>query len=514
MPELEINFAGQIQRFSVALGLGLSRAIWLSGKIPPVPLCNGLGLCGRCRCRFLTCPPKPVAVEETFFSVEELNLGWRLACRHTTPNTGTLALELPLQEEAKSFAITAPVSAASVFVGYDLGTTSIQWQAVAASGEIVAAGREWNPQGGAGADIISRLGVANTPGGLAQLSGLARQAFAATVMELQTAGYAVQRCCVAANSAMSCIFLQKNISGFLAAPYVLDYGGNELLDFALPNGGSVALYFPPLAAPFVGGDLTAGLCYLLQSNCEKPFLLLDLGTNAELALATCDGRLILASAPLGPAMEGIGPACGQAVGPGVITAFNVGPLGFDPVIYDDKKPVIGIGATGYLSLLAHMYNWGIMDAAGKFTESAIPLGRKLAASLADNRLNLPEGQFLTARDVEMLLKVKAALNVAIAAVLAAAGLAVQDLAKLCLAGALGFYANIGDLLGLGFVPAQSRGKIEIVGNTSLAGACLLARQPQLGEQLATLCKAAEVVDLTNDAKFLPAYLAAMRWGQA
>lgn len=514
MTELDIEAAGGPLRLAVAPGEPLTRAIWLSGQVEPVPLCNGLGLCGRCRCRFLEAAPGPLPREREFFTPEELAAGWRLACCHTVPATAKLRLELPLSSPAARVEIRRQPAPLAAVLGYDLGTTSIQWQAMADSGDILAQGGQCNPQAGAGADVISRLGLAMREAGLRSLANLARSAFDATLERLAAANLVIARACIAANSAMTCILLQKTLAGLAKAPYALPYAGNETIAWPLASGKTLPVYIPPLPAPFVGGDIVAGLAWLLEQNCPRPFLLLDLGTNAELALLTGDNRLVLGSAPLGPAMEGIGPQCGQAVGPGVITAFNIGPAGLEPAFFGGQGPACGIGATGYLSLLARLLALGLMDCKGKFQKPAMPLARKLAAGLSKGRFNLPQGQFLTARDVEQLLKVKAALAVALARVLAAGGLGPHDLARLYLAGALGQFANLDDLLALGFLPRALRDSTVAIGNASLLGATLLGRNPDRGQALASLCKQALIVDMANDSHFLPDYLAAMSWGPA
>ena len=91
--------------------------------------------------------------------------------------------------------------------------------------------------------------------------------------------------------------------------------------------GLPPIYIPPLPAPFVGGDVSAGLAALLEADIPRPFVLADLGTNGELALVTEAGDLWLTSVPLGPALEGIGTECGQLGGPGVVTGFMLTPMG-------------------------------------------------------------------------------------------------------------------------------------------------------------------------------------------
>lgn len=524
-------------------GDNLARAIWLSGLVPPRPLCLGLSRCGRCRVRYRRDAPPPLPEEDAVFSPRELAQGWRLSCRRRVPPEdgagGLPELEVPPEALAPAGAAVPPLpvtppDAGPVVLGVDLGTTSIQWRAVALAspedgggarpGRVLAEGGLLNPQAGAGADVMSRLAFARQADGLATLGELARAAVRRIAADLGRGGLAPLRLCVAANTAMTDIFLGRDVTGLCAAPYRRAHPGGCLTE--LP--GLAPVLIPPLPAPFVGGDLSAGLAAMLAAGMPRPFVLADLGTNGELALLTDDDRLFLASVPLGPALEGIGPECGRQAAPGVVTEFRLGPGGPQPVLFAGRGPggasgtaeAAGISATGYLSLLALLRRLGVLDAAGHFTEAdarAFPLARALGPcrepSPTGARLRLPLGLWLSAGDVELLLKVKAAFAVALEAVCAAGGVAPAAVRRLALAGALGAHVRPGDLKELGFAPGVPEGRIVAVGNAALEGACLLAACPERLEALAALCDRAVVLELTEDPAFQRAYLAHMRLGE-
>ena len=497
----------------VPAGESLSRALWLSGRLRPLPLCGGLGRCGRCRLRFPHDAPPPLPAEEAVCSLRELNAGWRLACRRQVPEAACaapLGLELP-QEDFAPEAAVAPEIARARAAGRALALDGAE------PGATVAEGHFLNPQAGAGADVMSRLAVARAPQGRARLAGLAREAVRRIVDGLRSSDGRVARVCMAANTAMTDIFLDRDVEGLCAAPYRAAHAGHETA--CLP--GLPPVYIPPLPAPFVGGDVSAGLAALLEVRTPRPFVLADLGTNGELALVTAQGELLLASVPLGPALEGIGPECGQLAGPDVVTDFSLSPAGLAAHSPDGSSgPARGISATGYLSLLGLLLQLGLLDASGLFAHasspSLMPLARKLAAGLRKERgrthMYLPRGLRLAAADVEELLKVKAAFALALDALLAAAGVPPRDVAALCLAGALGEHIRPDILEQLGFVPAGLGSRIRAVGNASLDGAALLALHPEKGAALARLCAGARVLPLVEDPDFHHAYLRRMRFG--
>lgn len=534
-----------------AAGDDLARAVWLHGLAEPVPLCSGLGRCGRCRVRFLDqdSAPPPLPEEEDILGPGLLAQGWRLACRRQiTDGMGPeLRLGVPVPEKMTQTDVRPPVAGQRprrLALAVDLGTTSLYWRLLAvpdgdgdggtdgaqdadsfarlrrpaAPAPVLAAGHGLNPQAGAGADVMSRLAVARDPGGRSRLSRLVRDHLEA-LLRRQTAalpGVPVARLVLAANTAMTDIFLDRDVSGLCAAPYRRSHAGGA----CLREDGLPPLLVPPLPAPFVGGDISAGLLHLLAQGLPRPLVLADLGTNGELALVDRQGRLWLTSVPLGPALEGIGPECGRMAGPGSITRFGLTPLGLachgtdGPL--DDGADVRGISATGYLSLLALLLRLGCLDADGHFCVPSSPLARRVAPApqqvRTGPRLPLPHGQWLAAADVEELLKVKAAFSLALEVLLRAADLSPADVACLALAGALGQHCPPACLEELGFLPSGMGSRVRAVGNSSLEGACLLAADPGRLAALADWCAAARLVPMAEDPGFHAAYLRHMRFG--
>lgn len=547
----------------------LSRAIWLSGKLPPQPLCGGIGRCGKCRVRFVSPAPAPLDEETDLLGDEAIAEGWRLACRCQIPDSGDIVLALPRErlagrqtqtgQTARTSQAAQPVqarrqpgcqpahqpehqsghqpehqpeqacqagdSASADFCvwGVDLGTTSLAWRAVRVRDKaVLCEGQALNPQAGAGADVISRVAMATRLQGCALLADLVTDFLRGRLAEVSCTA---QGMVIAANTAMSSILLRRDVTGLARAPYRSALQGHETC--VLP--GLPPVYIPPQPAPFVGGDITAGLIALLQAGTPQPFLLADLGTNGEIALV-CDTGLLLTSVPLGPALEGIGLECGALASEDVVTKVTAGPMGpacrtAAGALVTEGMPCQGISATGYLSLLDLLRRMQLMDEEGHLgpvsSAPLMPLAQRLAARIDSSaqvqRFLLPGRLWMSSRDVEEILKVKAAFSVAVASLLERAGLAAEELQTIALAGALGRHVDADMLEHLGFVPAGCGRKVRAVGNTSLEGACLLAEKPELREELAALCAGATVLAPAEEEDFYERYVRAMRfapWEQA
>lgn len=486
----------------------LAQTIYLSGLVPPPALCSGLGRCGRCRVRFLSTPPPPLPVEESVLSHHALDDGWRLAC-HRSPEPG---MRVALPEESRYAALresSAVQPAGTEALAVDLGTTSLHWRALASKNASPASGVEINPQMGAGSDVMSRLAHAAAPEGRRQLSDLVRASLKRLCSGL---GSGLKELCVAANPAMTYILLDKDCSGLAHAPYHLDYKGGRTEN--LP--GLPPVWIPPQISPFVGGDVVAGYSALTFSPEQPaprfPFLLADLGTNGEYILALSEHEALAASVPLGPALEGINLTLGTEARPGAVTAFAISPLGLEPQTLGNTAPK-GISGTGYLSLLRVLIKVGVLTREGHFAGPgqgpAGGLSRRMgtpeAGAGGEPRLRLPGRLFLTASDVEELLKVKAAFSLAVDRLLHTAGLAPSSLKAVYLAGTLGTHVPVDALDELGFLPPGLGSRVLAVGNSSLAGADLFLRAPAARDSACAWAGRVRTLDLATDPAFAAAY---------
>lgn len=530
---------GNIFAYQAASGQSLAKALWLApetaGRLTPPSLCSGLGRCGRCKVRFISQAPTPTPLETRILPPEALLEGWRLACAHSVESLSAavsqpVELELPpppqplrrighMGKDSESGANNGSSNARSqhLLLAVDLGTTSLHWRALTPAGALVAEGQEINPQMGAGADVMSRIAYAQQPQGRAQL---AKRVVLAVENVLAALPATVGEICLAANTAMSCILLQKDCRGLAAAPYSCAYKGDTVEHITpLPP-----VYIPPLPSAFVGGDISAGIAFVQADKQPRyPYLLADMGTNGEFVLALSPQQAYVTSIPLGPALEGMGLTFGGMAGPGAqgdsICRFSLQPVGLTPhylrpsahALAPSQPPTIC--ATGYLSLLHNLLRLGILRADGSFCAQPLsPLGARLAQQLftADGEprlaLNADGSLYLSGRDVEEILKVKAAFSLALEKLLQSAQLQAADLQHIFLAGALGEHVVLEDLEALGILPQGAGARVCAVGNSALQGAALLLQKPELRAPLAHWSAHCLVLDLTTDPNFTANYM--------
>jgi uncharacterized 2Fe-2S/4Fe-4S cluster protein (DUF4445 family) len=389
----------------------------------------------------------------------------------------------------------AGAAGAGFSLGLDLGTTGLAFRAVPASGRGRAIeGQAHNPQLGAGSEVMSRLAFA-ARGGADYLRDLILDFLRRVIRDLPGP---VLRLGVAGNPAMIHLLLGLDFSGLAAAPYRLAFAGGREMELApdLPWA-----YVPPLFGPFVGADASAGLFAVVRSGAKPPFVLVDLGTNGEFVLGLPDGRFLAASVPMGPALEGVGPRQGRLAGPGTAVAFELSPAGLSPVPFEGgEAAVTAIGGTGYLSLLARLRAAGVLCEDGRFADPAraSPLGRRILAGLRDDagepRLDVA-GLSLWASDVEEILKVKAACNLAFSGLFRAAGIVPGELSAIYLAGAFGSHVDPADLEALGVLPSAGAARCRRAGNSSLSGVCLLLSDQAARREILEAAGRTTVIDL-------------------
>ena len=522
--------------FTLAVKQGevLADCLWLgaTGLVAP-SLCKGLGRCGFCRVRVEGAAWPPCAHENAVLGLQALNEGWRLACRHVlTPQDANLCVFVPRATAGQNHStplapnrINAQGAVPQALVlAVDVGTTSIHWRALpapdAGTEEKFAAytqehawayGRMPNPQSAAGSDVMSRLAASVTDTGRKTLATLLIHTLKDLVRSLEAHGSRVQSMVLAANPAMTAIFADVPVNSLCAAPYSLPLtGACELLVPGLPPA-----WIPPLPAPFVGGDVSAGVAAIMDKQPEYPFVLADMGTNGEFVLALDPHTSFIASVPLGPALEGIGLECGGVAAEGAISAFSLGPLGLKSTVIGDVAPQYLCGA-GALSLVDVFLRTGFMDRAGQLDVHTLTgQAKKLASALCHGplgwRFMLGPDVWLSVQDVESIVKVKAAFTVALQSLFQAAGLASGTVRAFMLAGSLGEHISPMVLENLGFFAPGSAQRTRAVGNSSLEGASLLLSQPHTRERLVRWSQHCRLVEVAHTPNFIQRYTEAMRF---
>jgi uncharacterized 2Fe-2S/4Fe-4S cluster protein (DUF4445 family) len=374
----------------------------------------------------------------------------------------------------------------------DMGTTTLAaYLCDLQTGELLAVESSMNPQVVYGEDIMSRISyAAENPQGLEVLHAslvqgvdhLAVNAAAAAGVEVSD----ILELVVVGNSTMHHFLLGLDPLSLGRAPYTpaltndLNLRARDLGLVSLSPGAYVHLL--PLAAAFIGSDCVGVLLAEAPHRQEENWLIIDVGTNAELVLGNSRG-LLCASTPTGPAFEGAHIENGMRASPGAVERVEIDDRTLLPRVkliggedWQDTFPEIGpvgLCGSGLIDAAAELYRTGLISSDGLFTSADHPHLHR-----SDGRVEFVlcegEGSFrrvaVTQEDIRQLQLAKAPLYAAAHFLLQAAGLDRPD--RIYLAG--GFGANIDPLKALliGMVPDCQVERIHTVGNAAGDGARL------------------------------------------
>lgn len=469
----------------VAEGAPLADALAAAGVEMP---CGGRGTCGRCRVRVESGTAPLLDLDRAVLGAA-VDQGWRLGCRLRA--TGDLDLAVGdwttpvLADGDDALAVRAD---ALPGIAIDLGTTTIAAQALDAAGRVTAVATCLNPQARRGADVVSRLEHA-LAGGADGLRDAVRDAIAGLCRTCAASlTEPPRRVVIAGNTVMHHLLCGLDVAPLARKPFASPRDGVVTLPgtvIGLPAATAVTVL--PACGGMVGGDITAGILASGLLHADQPELLVDLGTNGEIALGW-RGRIWAAATAAGPAFEGCGIRCGMRAATGAIVHADWSDGGLRCTVLGGG-PARGLCGSGLVDVVAVALDQGLMRTNGR-----------LAAPLP-----LVDGLELVQGDIRALQLAKGAVAAGVERVCAAAGVAVTAVAAIHLAGAFGNYLDPRSAVRIGLLPGPVE-RLRCVGNTALRG----ARQAlATGDDLTWLRERCAVVPLDADPGFADAFAEAM-----
>ena len=236
------------------------------------------------------------------------------------------------------------------------------------------------------------------------------------------------------------------------------------------------VYCFPSTANYLGGDIISGLLSTELTHREETALFLDIGTNGEMVLGNRD-YLIGGAGAAGPALEGGISKSGMRARAGAVDTVTIsgGELTFTTI---EDAPARGICGSGIVDLLAQMLLAGWMDRRGNLQTEKSPrirrFGEELGVAYAESwESETGEPLVFTQEDILQFTQTKAAAHTMVAVLLNTAGLSLEEVDRIYLAGAFGRHLNLESAITIGMYPDAPREKFVNVGNSSLEGACQL-----------------------------------------
>jgi uncharacterized 2Fe-2S/4Fe-4S cluster protein (DUF4445 family) len=313
------------------------------------------------------------------------------------------------------------------------------------------------------------------------------------------------------------------------APYVpvihqaVDIKAREL---GLQINQAANVHVLPTIASFIGADTSALLLAEEPHKQEQNWLMIDIGTNAELVLGNHE-RLICTSTPTGPALEGAHIEFGMRAAPGAIEHLEIDPPTLEPryqvIGYEGwierfsraDARVKGICGSAVIDTVAEMFRTGILDAQGRFSPQAkSPRIRRGENSMEyvitwADETSIGRDLVLSLLDIRQIQLAKAALYVAARTLLSKMNLERPD--KLILAGGFGGTSDKSKAMLIGLIPDMPLEDVFAVGNAAGDGARIALLNLEKRHEIGAVAASVQRFELPTDPGFQKQFLLALNF---
>lgn len=462
--------------------------------------CGGGHTCGKCR--VLAEGALSAPGEQEMALLRGAPPGTRLACFAQV--LGDCQITLPRQEGARietGFAAGSappdPIYEGAFGAAFDIGTTTVVGYLFSReTSKPLAVAGEMNRQGRCGADVLSRITftLQHTVEPLRELicqqlsDLLSRLCREAGVEKAQISGL-----CVTGNTTMLHLAAGLDPRSLSQAPFTPQSLFGQTIDLRLPGFPGLPAYLPRCISAYVGADITCSILASDLLHLPGKRLLVDVGTNGEMALKTDSGLLCCATAA-GPAFEGAGISCGSAACAGAISAV---------ALEDEQLRCEVLGGGEAKSLCGS----GLIDAVACFLRRGdlSPKGR------TKEDLPLSGAVRLTQMDIRQLQLAKGAIRGGMDTLLTAAALSYEDLDGILLCGGFGSRLDPLSAEAIGLLPSGAAAKTKAIGNAAGAGAGRILQSRACRDEAAGIPDCSRLVELSASGYFQKRYIRAMNF---
>lgn len=540
-----VNFIKENLSVLVEEGTTILNAARQAGVVIESP-CNGVGVCGKCKVKLNKDSIKNVihGGKHRLSSEEEAD-GFVLSCEAIVK--GNISVEdinkqhnktLKILGYGKSFDFDLNSFVAKKFVSsrnlteiyvgeklagteqgntedklygivVDIGTTTLVTSLVDInSGEEIAHISSLNPQSVYAQDVLSRIKFASEEEGLQIMYSEIIKEVNSMINEVSeraaVSNENIYEIIFSGNTTMLHLSVNVNPYSLGKYPYIPEIEGGIYLEAVKHNLDVckyATLYLPPIISAYVGADITAGILSSQLHKEQGKTLFVDIGTNGEMAISL-DGRLSSTSTAAGPAFEGMNISCGMRAGNGAIEFFNIEEDGDISIKTIGNVESTGICGSGLLDIVGELVQYGVINSNGKFinpekAEILDSLKQRVEKKDGKTVFRITKDVYLSQKDVRQVQLAKGAIRAGIEFLLKSKDIKASEVDKVLIAGSFGYHLRAKSLINIGLLPEEFEGKIEFVGNTSKTGGQAFLLNKSYRDEIKSLVKDIEVVELAN-----------------
>lgn len=423
--------------------------------------CAGKGICGNCKVELLRGNILLTDVHRRALQTKKTDTAlWRLACLSRVTEDITIHINQfspIILADHSDFAFT-PQEGYGIAV--DLGSTTIVAQLLKLeNGKILGVETALNPQAAYGADLISRISFATeSKANAGVLTILIRETIGKLIADLyRKHPFVPLKICIVGNTVMHHLFCGLDVTPLSAYPFSSPHMEArcftpEFLHWQIPAETNIC--FLPNIGGFVGSDILAGIRATRMHEKEKYQLLIDLGTNGEIAIGN-QHRILCASTAAGPAFEGTNITQGIRATQGAIAgAERINGQIITRIIGNGKAK--GICGSGLIDAVQVFLESGDIDFTGNFMT-------------AEPRLHLTGDIYIYPQDIREFQLAKAALAAGVQLLMNQLHITRDDIEHVFIAGGFGNYLNLKNAISLGLLEFEEN-RIIRLSNSALTGA--------------------------------------------
>lgn len=476
--------------------------------------CGGKGRCGKCRVQFLNGAHEPLEQERQVLSKDEIKKGWRLACLSFAsknaviyvPETNEDAMEVQAECSVDEVADDRSVdNNADYGIAIDIGTTTIAISLVnILTKKTVDTYTTVNHQRRWGADVISRIQAA-TEGHLKEMTQSIRDDLRIGIEELVTRWNLtiphVKKIVIAGNTTMGHLFCGFPCESLGVAPFtpvdisMIQRNASDI--FGWKDSLAEVILVPGIST-YVGADITAGMYVTGMHEAEGVCLLIDLGTNGEMAIGN-KKHFMVTSTAAGPAFEGGNISCGVASVPGAICHVVFEGEQIKTETIGDETPV-GLCGTGVIETVYELNQSEWMDETGALEEEYFEEGICLAYNKDSEKITFLQ------EDIREIQLAKSAVRAGLESLILKFGTSYEEIAHVYIAGGFGYKMDLTKAAGIGMLPEELLPKMKAVGNTSLGGALAGLLEESALCKMEQIANSSKEVNLATTKEFSEFYM--------
>ncbi len=437
------------------------------------------------------------------------------ALRNSSSSGDSYDLTVTLFDDSEIIGIDAGWQDELYGLAVDVGTTTIVSYLVDLNtGKTLAAESRVNPQVEVGGDIITR--ISSVHGGsvdkeemrsfiISAVNDLIDDSLEGAGLERDDLYYSV----FVGNTAMHHFALGIDPNYISRSPFVPGRQGKYRLkarDFGLDIATTGYVDWLPLTGGWVGADHVSTLLISEIYKQEEMTLVIDIGTNGEVAVGNSDGVMVT-SAAAGPALEGYNIKHGMRAEQGSIERMNIDENTLEPS-YETigGQPPVGICGSGLLDAVAELLKCGVIDNGGRF-QAGVDAERVREGEngqveyviVREEEAGIDGEVVITQGDVRELQKAKGAIQAATRVLMDEIG--VEEIDRVLLGGAFGNYIDKESALTVGLFPEVDLSRISSMGNSAGEGAKVALLNKNKMEEAERISQFVEFVEIAGSSAF-------------